>query len=112
MLSLRLTAFLSGCTMLIATASAAIDAPLVIEPLGDSITYGYSTESAVSTPGGYREPLYEQLKQNGVAIDYVGAATANPGPTQLADNQVEHDGYPKYTISEVYQNLDGKYDPP
>lgn len=54
---------------------------VVIHPLGDSITWGYTTASAADSPGGYREPLYRNLTlTNGLTVDFVGANTGNPGP--------------------------------
>ncbi len=81
--------------------------PLRIHPLGDSITWGYTTASAADSPGGYREPLYRNLLLNGApALKFVGSNTSNPGPLLTRDNQVAHDGYPQYTISEISNNLD------
>lgn len=80
--------------------------PVVIWPLGDSITWGYTTASAADSPGGYREPLYRNLLVNGYpAMKFVGANTSNPGPLLTRDNQVNHDGYPQYTLSEINANL-------
>lgn len=97
-------------------AALAVSAPdalaLIIQPLGDSITYGYTTASAASTPGGYRETLYRNLALAGVPVNFVGANTNNPGPFLTVSNQFHHDGYPKYTITEVNNNLDGNVPPP
>jgi autotransporter-associated beta strand protein len=78
-----------------------------IHPLGDSITWGYTTASAADSPGGYREPLYRNLIVNGgPAVEFLGANTSNPGPLLTRDNQPRHDGYPQYTITEISNNLD------
>ncbi len=75
--------------------------------MGDSITWGYTTASAADSPGGYREPLYRNLLLNGApAVRFVGANTSNPGPLLTRDNQIAHDGYPQYTITEISNNLD------
>lgn len=84
-----------------------------IHPLGDSITWGYTTASAADTPGGYREPLYRDLAlTNALVVTFLGANTGNPGPLLTQNNQVHHDGYPKYTITEVNNNLAGDVPPP
>jgi autotransporter-associated beta strand protein len=84
--------------------------PIVIHPLGDSITWGYTTASAADSPGGYREPLYRNLTvMNDLTVHFVGANTSNPGPTMSQDGEVMHDGYPQYTITEVNNNLDGNF---
>jgi Concanavalin A-like lectin/glucanases superfamily/GDSL-like Lipase/Acylhydrolase family len=95
---------------LFAVAKAAA-APVVVQPLGDSITWGYTTASAADSPGGYREPLYANLKLAGFSINFVGANTGNPGPLLTQDNQTHHDGYPKYTITEDNNNLDANIQP-
>ena len=80
--------------------------PVVIWPLGDSITWGYTTASAADSPGGYREPLYRNLLVNGYpAMKFVGANASNPGPLLTRDSQVNHDGYPQYTLTEINANL-------
>ena len=81
------------------------------QPLGDSITWGYTTASAADTPGGYREPLYANLKLAGFAVNFVGANTGNPGPLLTQDGQVHQDGYPKYTITEDNKNLNENVQP-
>jgi lysophospholipase L1-like esterase len=102
----------AGCRCVAAVAAIlAAAAPgalaLSIHPLGDSITWGYTTASAADSPGGYREPLYRNLTlTNGMTVDFVGANTSNPGPLLTQDNEVQHDGYPQYTITEVNHNLD------
>jgi len=80
---------------------------LKIHPLGDSITWGYTTASAADSPGGYREPLYRNLIVNGgPEVEFLGANTSNPGPLLTRDNQTRHDGYPQYTLTEISNNLD------
>lgn len=84
--------------------------PLVIHPLGDSITWGYTTGSLADSPGGYREPLYRNLLLNGdQPIHFVGANTSNPGPLIDRDGQIAHDGYPQYTLTEIRLNLDSNH---
>ena len=81
--------------------------PVVIWPLGDSITWGYTTASAADSPGGYREPLYRNLLVDGYpAMKFAGANTSNPGPLLTRDSQANHDGYPQYTLGEINANLD------
>ncbi len=81
--------------------------PRQIHPLGDSITWGYTTASAADSPGGYREPLYRNLALNNFTnFNFVGANTTNPGPLLTQNNQTRHDGYPQYTLTEISNNLD------
>lgn len=109
-LSVLSGAFVAVCCTFASVASAA-EIPVKILPLGDSITYGYSTVN-VSTPGGYREPLYRNLVAAGMDVEFLGSNTGNPGPLLLEANQVGHEGYPKYTIGEITANLDGSYNAP
>lgn len=104
---------LLGCLALaaVAIASRSASAATSIWALGDSITNGWST-TTVATPGGYREPLYQRLTAAGMAVDYVGTNTTNPGATLTAVGQPEHDGYPKYRIGHLIDNLDGNVQPP
>ena len=55
--------------VMLALLTQAASAAVSVWPLGDSITYGWST-TTVSTPGGYREPMYEQLTANGWDVWY------------------------------------------
>lgn len=93
------------------TLSSLSASAVILQPLGDSITWGYTTASAADTPGGYREPLYTNLKLAGMAVTFVGANTGNPGPLLTQDGQTHHDGYPKYTITEDNNNLDHNVQP-
>jgi hypothetical protein len=85
--------------------------PLTVYPLGDSITWGYTTASAADSPGGYREPLFRNLRLANLPIDFVGANTSNPGPLLSQSGEINHDGYPKYTITDVYDNLNASRQP-
>ncbi len=84
---------------------------LTFHPLGDSITWGYTTASAADSPGGYREPLFRNLNFANRQMDYVGANTSNPGPLLSQNLETEHDGYPKYTITDIFDNLNGSRQP-
>ncbi|MBB2943434.1 hypothetical protein FB565_003147 [Actinoplanes lutulentus] len=64
--------------------------PLRIMPLGDSITYGANT-----TIGAYRGPLWDELRQNGTTVDYVGSRRYGNIPD--ADNE----GYPAWKIADI-----------
>ena len=44
-------------------------------------------------------------------MNFVGANTGNPGPLLTQDGQVHQDGYPKYTITEDNNNLNGNVQP-
>lgn len=65
--------------------------------VGDSITYGNKV------PGGYRAPLYNLYKQNGIALRMVGPNNANNG-TVLPENS-GHAGYGGYYITEISNKI-------
>ena len=66
---------------------------ITIEPLGDSITYGFS--SPTSVPGGYRSVLYRDLTAAGFQPQFVGTENLNPDLTlpAAASWQEGHVGY-------------------
>lgn len=87
------------------TAPAHAAEPVSVLPLGDSITYG-ATLATVSTPGGYRGPLVDDLASAGVPLTYVGTTTANP--PLLADAAAyPHDGWPGARVDQVDEALVG-----
>lgn len=84
------------------TASA-LEAPVRIMPLGDSITFGESTP-ITGVQGGYRNLLYTLLDAAGYNVDFVGtfSDTDNPG---LPDR--DHQGKPSYRVDEIDTEITG-----
>lgn len=66
--------------------------------VGDSITYGNKV------PGGYRAPLYDLFKQDGINLRMVGPNIKNNGEGLLPDGS-GHAGYGGYYISEISQRI-------
>ncbi|KAL3426902.1 gdsl-like lipase acylhydrolase [Phlyctema vagabunda] len=77
---------ISSCSL----AQGPTHTPLVILPLGDSITFGIDS----SDGNGYRQDL-ERLIETRVAIQYVGSVRAG----SMADNANE--GHPGFRIDEI-----------
>lgn len=72
--------------------------PLIIMPMGDSVTAGGGTAvGGGPPPGAYRAPLYTSLTAAGYGIQYVGDQTFNGGGG-LPANQVNHEGIGGYGI--------------
>jgi len=90
--------------LLATTAAAAPDSPavkpLVIWPLGDSITVG------AGIPGGYRSPLYEMLTQAGYQVRFTGSDHRAPTPVLTASGNTGHDGHGSYPSFLLAGNLD------
>ena len=63
-----------------------------IMPLGDSITYGVGS----STGGGYRFPLWNDLRLRGFPIDFVGSVQSGP-----ASFDRENEGHPGWKINQI-----------
>jgi lysophospholipase L1-like esterase len=83
--------------VLTSTPSAATYIPPVrIMALGDSITWGQT--APVSTPGGYRLPLYQLLTADGYNVQMVGTVWAN-GALNLP--QEDHEGWQGYRIDQI-----------
>jgi lysophospholipase L1-like esterase len=73
-----------------------------IMPLGDSITRG----TAPNVPSGYRQRLYDDLKNAGYTFTFVGSQTNDSTPTLVTAGQAHHEGHGSYTIANIDQNLD------
>lgn len=82
------------------TVPAVSSGPLVIMPMGDSITQG------AGAGGGYRSPLYNSLNTSNFQIQYVGSRT--DAPTTLLTNagQTHHEGHGSYSTDLLLGNLD------
>lgn len=75
--------------------------PLVIMPLGDSVTAGGGTAvNGGPPPGSYRGYLYQSLTADGYNVNYVGDQTVNPGGG-LPSNQDNHEGLGGFGIITV-----------
>jgi len=75
-----------GAPVAHAKVAAAQPSALRLEPLGDSITYGYQS----TTGNGYRGPLWEELAGEGHSLDFVGSVRA--GTMSDPDNE-GHSGW-------------------
>jgi lysophospholipase L1-like esterase len=69
-----------------------------IEPLGDSITWGYPNAPVT---GGYRLTLYQLLTNANVAMDFVGTQVST-APGLLYPNHEGHSGYRIDQIDDPY----------
>lgn len=85
----------------VAVPAAAGPSPLVVMPLGDSITEG------AGGIGGYRSPLHLSLANAGMAIDYVGSRSNGTSPTLVASGEIHHEGHGSYATTLLTGNLDG-----
>ena len=81
-------------------SGAAVE-PIVILPLGDSITQG-----AGSSGGGYRAPLHTLLTNAGYRIRFVGSATNTFTAGLVAASNAAHEGHGGYTTANLLANLD------
>lgn len=75
-------------------------ATLTLLPLGDSLTVGGGSQNA-----GYRGPLLELLKTDGIGTQFIGDAETFPGTLPL--DQRRHAGHASYTTVDIAANLDG-----
>jgi len=79
---------------------AASSAPLIIMPMGDSITQG------VGAGGGYRSPLYNSLSNAAFALQFVGSRSDNPTTLLTNAGQINHEGHGSYSTDLLLGNLD------
>jgi lysophospholipase L1-like esterase len=68
--------------------------PCRIMPLGDSITYGFSS----STGGGYRVPLFQKALDAHQTITFVGSQTTGPAMVGGVAFPTANEGHSGYTI--------------
>ena len=88
----------------VTTLTATPRPPLVVMPLGDSITQGASQPASV--PGGYRGPLYTLLTNAGYQITFVGSDTDNSTSALTSSGNASHEGHGGYTTANLLNNLD------
>lgn len=101
--------------LLFALLAPVASALIKILPLGDSITYGCGSSSALPPKwdvscgpdaGGYRAPLYHALRDTGFK-DASGNATfqmvgnQNSGPSDIPVSQRSHEGHPGWTVPQI-----------
>ena len=89
----------------VVTPAATPRPPIVVLPLGDSITQGASQPASV--PGGYRSPLFELLTNAGYRVQFVGSYAINPSATLTGAGNASHEGHGGYTTTNLLDNLDG-----
>jgi lysophospholipase L1-like esterase len=92
MITLR-SAYVLIATAIVLTGSCSRGTTLRIMPLGDSITFGFTTNKA-RNPGGYRYYLENMLEETGAKVDFVG--TKSRGSADMKDR--DHQGMPGWTI--------------
>jgi lysophospholipase L1-like esterase len=90
------TVFFDNAVLTSAPSSATYIPSVRIMPLGDSITWGQT--APVSSPGGYRLPLYQLLAADGFNAQFVGTVWAN-GALNLP--QENHEGWQGYRIDQI-----------
>ena len=86
----------------ITTPAARKRPPIVVMPLGDSITRGTN-----GTQSGYRDPLYTMLKNTGYTISYVGSETTTATTLLTESGNAHHEGHGGFGISQISGGLDG-----
>ncbi len=91
-------------TASVTTPAAVARPPLVVMPLGDSITLGASQPAWV--PGGYRDPLHTLLVNAGYSIQFVGSDPNNPTAALTAAGNAAHEGHGSYKTTDLLANLD------
>lgn len=96
--------------LLFAFSVSAMDKPIRILPLGDSITQGGRNDRAEYT---YRYPLFCMLKDAGVKFDFVGSLNKGlHGDAKWPDYKGEkfdpdHEGHYGWKTGKVYEKLPG-----
>ena len=74
--------------------------PVVIMPLGDSITSGYDASIPISERNGYRKYLWELLTESGYDIDFVGSLESGTFPDK------QHEGHGGWTDAQIEADID------
>jgi lysophospholipase L1-like esterase len=101
------TAFAAGAgtpAAQVEPAAAAQSTPLRVEPVGDSITWGYQS----STGNGYRGPLDDELTNEGYPVDFVGSGRG--GSMSDPDNE-GHSGWRIDQIAGIADSSLARYKP-
>lgn len=97
------------CSMAWSTAPrpARSTPPLLLLPLGDSITKGCGTDATApgwwavcgDDSGGYRWPLYQAFAAGGVPVQFVGSQVS--GPSGMPPLQQRHEGHPGWRVDQL-----------
>ncbi|HRX84482.1 MAG TPA: GDSL-type esterase/lipase family protein, partial [Phycisphaerae bacterium] len=82
--------------LLLAALPPAVQAVERIMPLGDSITYGWSSTNT----DGYRRQLYLDLVAAGYSVDFVGSLADGPG-----DFDRDHEGHSGWRADQIRDNI-------
>lgn len=95
----------------VTTPAATARLPIVILPLGDSLTMGQGSTltgqpDSGLVPGGYRGPLLTLLSAADYQITYAGSTTTNASANLTVANNAAHEGHGGYTITQLQGNLD------
>lgn len=104
--------FAAICSLSFAQAFAQNCTPTKILPLGASITAGgYNiNHNEWHVGGGWRQPLWKSLNQDGFNIDFVGSLA--DGPADFIDREHEgHSGWRVDEISAISDSVMQKYQP-
>jgi hypothetical protein len=84
-------------------------APITIMPMGDSITVG--VDYTGNSSGGYRSPLYTDLTDAGLSVQFQGATDTSPTATLNSTGNEYHNGYGSWHIQDLTDNLNGAEQP-
>ncbi len=88
----------------------AVEPPIRILPLGDSITYGSAEiplPGELEVQGGYRDLLYSLLGGAGYNVDFIGTFEDSDNP-ELPD--VDHQGWPGARVDQIDASIGGWLD--
>ncbi len=70
--------------------------PVIILPLGDSVTQGDTTYNS------YRRPLWQLLQNGGYSVDFVGSLVNNAGgPPPNPDFDTDHEGHARWRADQL-----------
>ena len=110
---------LSSIVISLFAGKAATNDPIRILCVGDSITAGYTDNSAWTVPFefGYRSGLLERLVQAGYNVQFVGESPEpwdgrfgkpmnTPSPDLRTSGQDHHRGYGGWGTAQILQNID------
>lgn len=90
---MRRTISMAAAMMLAMATLATAAEPVVVLPLGDSITAG--------SEGGYRKPLVEKLASAGLKVTTVGSVV----DASLPAGQQAHEGHPGWRLTQLAEHL-------